>query len=339
MTPDTGIVTLHRSKNYGAFLQAFALQEVLTSLGCTTRFIEVDYEPPLICRWKRELVKLRQEGLFRYRHARVMSKAAEECLRAGASKSDRFERIFVGSDEVWSVRNPNFVSDPAFFGIGLNAQRICSYAPSMGQSTAHDLAGSPERVAGLKTFEFLSGRDDNTVGAVSSLCGRPVVKVLDPTLLLDWRPHVVPFDLSGALVVYTYRFDEPVVRFIRDYAKAKGLRVVAVGMGHPWVDEVVSASPFQFLGALQSAAAVVTDTFHGTIMSSLVEANFAIVDQGAKKKLSQLIQDLALGPRVATDGARLATVLSQRFRRDGSVDAGEQARIRSMSYLQKCVEN
>lgn len=339
MNIETGIVTLHRSTNFGAFLQAFALQQTLLELGCNLRFIETKHEPPILRRIKRELVKFRQEGFFRYRHSGLMSQAINANLKVGGKSSDRFKNVFVGSDEIWNVLNPNFRSVPEFFGIGLNADRIYSYAPSMGQSGAVDIAKSVERVDSLKRFKALSGRDDGTVGAVSSLSGRPVEKVLDPTLLLDWAPYIVPYEVSGALVVYTYRFNPTVVANIRTYAKSHGLKILAVGMGHPWADEVIAVSPFEFLGILKSATAVITDTFHGSIMSSLVGANVGIIDLGEKKKLTHLIRDLHLQHRVVNTINDFESVLSHPNEGIGFNEHIVTARNKSINYLRNCLKD
>lgn len=337
MSPDTGIVTLHRSANFGAFLQAFALQAVLRTLGRRPCFIETHHEPRLGRRIKKEVLKFRQEGLLRYRHAALMRRAVAKYLETGGSPSARYEAVVIGSDEVWSVTNPNFAPAPAFFGIGLDSPRICSYAPSMGQSTAADLADDSRRIRGLESMQALAARDDATVEAVAKLTSRPVEKVLDPTLLISWDRHVIERRLPRTMLVYTYRFDDRIVARVRETARRLGLRVVAVGIAHRWADESITCSPFEFLGLIRSADAVVTDTFHGSIMSSLLGANFAIVEQGAKKKLSQLVRDLRLHERVVRDAEKLDEVLSEPF--IGPVVRGEigDARAASIAYLARCL--
>ena len=60
----------------------------------------------------------------------------------------------VGSDEVWNFRHPWYGSKPIFFGDGLNADRLVSYAASFGKF--NETYGSLGAVIGFMLWMWLS---------------------------------------------------------------------------------------------------------------------------------------------------------------------------------------
>lgn len=333
----TGIVTLHQSANFGAFLQAFALQEGLRQRGLDPVFVDIDYRLALHKRARRRLGQLVRTGWFAQRQAAVLARSVAKHFDTRGRPNDRYAQLFVGSDEMWTIRNPSFRWREQFFGVGLQADRLSAYAPSMGQTRCEDLADQPALVQGLRTFDDLSARDAATVDAVSRLTGRQVAHVLDPTFLIDWRPYIEPAQVKDALLVYSYALDKPTLASLRQYAKSHGLRLVATGMSHDWADELVCATPFEFLGLLQSARAVATDTFHGTIFAALMGANFVVLGSNPRNKLKALIDELALQPRVCDGQRPLADALTGPFHLNRQADPFASREIASTTYLSSCL--
>ncbi len=333
----TGIVTLHQSANFGAFLQAFALQQYLRGRGRDTAFIDVDYRPALPKRVVRRLRQLARNGWIGHRQAGLLDASVSEHLSTLRRGSTSLSQVFIGSDEVWSVANRSFRSCPEFFGLGLDAQRISAYAPSMGQSTAAQLAASADARAGLQRIDDLSGRDSRTVAAVAQLTGRNVTRVVDPTFLIDWEPHVRASERQKTLLVYSYALDDTTLASLKRYASQHGLKLVVTGLLHPWADEQVAASPFEFLGLLRSAAAVATDTFHGTIFSVLMGANFVVLGRKQSNKRTDLVDELGLQSRVWTGDAPLEEALVGHYRFDAVNGPIAQRLQASLAYLSDCL--
>lgn len=332
---DTGIVTLHRAANFGAFLQAFALQEFLRSRGRDTCFVDVDYRLPWTKRMRRQLRSLVTSGWAGQRQARLLSEAVSKHLSTCAS-SETFAQAFIGSDEVWSVSNSTFNPCSQFFGIDLRAHRTSAYAPSMGQTTSAQLVVHPF-AAGLRRIDDLSGRDAPTVAAVTDLTRRKVARVVDPTFLIDWEAHLQPFDLRKALVVYSYALDPQTLMAVGEYAKRHGLQLVVSGLMHSWADRQLAATPFEFLGALRSAAAVATDTFHGTIFSVLMGANFVVLGRKPSNKRTGLVEELGLHSRVWTGDRPLEEILTAPPEAAAANRALQQQRKASLEYLNGCL--
>ena len=83
-----------------------------------------------------------------------------------------YDAIVVGSDEVWNFRHPWYGSKPIFFGDGLKADRLVSYAASFGNHSAWD-GIDPGWASKLQQFSAISVRDENSRVLVKD--GRPSV--------------------------------------------------------------------------------------------------------------------------------------------------------------------
>ena len=104
------------------------------------------------------------------------------------------------------------------------------------------------------------------------------------------------------LIVYAYdrhMIDKDEVREIKQYAKKKGLMTVSVGTYHKWCDKNISCNCLEWLEYFRNAEEIITDTFHGTIVSVITQRPLAIFVRNKinKNKLSFLIKQLGLEQR------------------------------------------
>lgn len=338
--PKVGVMSMQRIRNYGSFLQAYGLRRMLESLGAEVRF--VDYRPG------RCLV----EGPRGPRLPRPAAKLAEALGGPGpliaklvyANYKRRYDRrawpllglplkpdyateglnmLVVGSDEVFNCvqANPNVGYSPDLFGASCRAGRLVSYAASCGNTTlaklgAHGVAGE---VAGwFERFDALSVRDENTAVVVRTLAGRDPGRNLDPVLAWDFlgEEDLPACPMEGRyLIAYAYsgRLSKEECRVLRAYADARGLSVVNVGGVQGCCDRFLNLDPFEALAAFRGAECVLTDTFHGTILSVIAERPFATIVRtegyGNAEKLTDLLARLGLEGRVAASTAGIAPLL------------------------------
>jgi alpha-galactosidase/6-phospho-beta-glucosidase family protein len=119
-----GILTFHNALNYGAVLQAYALQEALRKMGCEaailnysnpavkTNLVEpkrTDYRNPLKYRndldiYQRNLAKAEKIVSFCASKLNTTEAIAEEQL---ADASKEYDVVFCGSDQVWNEKITN----------------------------------------------------------------------------------------------------------------------------------------------------------------------------------------------------------------------------------------
>lgn len=71
--------------------------------------------------------------------------------------------------------------------------------------------------------------------------------------------------------------------------------MIAIGGSQPWCDEFVVLDPFEVLNYFKNAECIVTDTFHGTVMSAKWNKKVAVLIRDSNSnKLGDLIQRLKL---------------------------------------------
>ena len=82
-----------------------------------------------------------------------------------------------------------------------------------------------------------------------------------------------------------------------DYAKRNGLKTVSVSLYNPWCDVNITATPLEFLGYLKNAKSVVTSTFHGTVLSIILNKQFYTYAH-TNEKICEILADLFLEQRI-----------------------------------------
>jgi polysaccharide pyruvyl transferase WcaK-like protein len=210
----------------------------------------------------------------------------------------------VGSDEVWNFRHPWYAACPAFFGEGIRADRLISYAASFG---CHDAQASmdPAWSARLERFAAIAVRDENSLRLVRESLGHEPTLVLDPCLQFDAVCRRPAADSPDQAIVYGHGFPDEFVRSVRSWASARGVRLVSVGYRNDWADEQwLTAGPEDFALAMGAARAVVTNFFHGCVFALLNEKPFVCTTTEYRwHKVQALVRALAAEDRLIVEPA------------------------------------
>ncbi|GAB3376452.1 polysaccharide pyruvyl transferase family protein [Spongiibacter taiwanensis] len=337
--PKVLIVTLSKSLNYGAYLQAYALQSVLQSRRLDTYFLDL-YDLRQNVRRFKSLFKKNDRnfsGLIFGLKKLYQFWLAEKKFKFLKKVDGDFSAAFFGADEIWSLVNNTFVSCPEFYGLNLEGLKKYSYAPSAGNTTVEIACNNNAFRTGVRGINRVSVRDKTTQLIASEILGSAGIPiVLDPAFLADFpsEEFFLPFDEPYA-VVYSYGLSKSRAVEIRNYADRAGLKLVSPGFNNDWCDLVVACSPFQFLTIIQRAQCVFTDTFHGTVFSIKYEKNFVSFARG-KNKVVDLLERLNLLGAVVDDGDvscidEIVTCYS------GSFDALRSLIDLSNNFINECV--
>lgn len=352
------ILSMQRVVNFGSVLQAYSLRELVRELtGETADFLDieeantlpsrkavkeaVDYEAPaayppgLTQKAKRWLIaRLSAENKRRIR--RFMQRQLGLDREKGKGDPDC---VIVGSDEVFNhAKGVNL----QLHGNVKNGKKIISYAASCGSASAEDIAPEDlERVCqAMRNFSAISVRDSATMRYVSALYSGNIAHHLDPVLVgnLCHRQHK-PVRLKKYLLVYAYgqriRTAQE-IQAIRGFARARGLKTVAMGGSQFWCDHYIPADPFRMLDYFYYADYVVTDTFHGAIFSVIHKKQFAvIVRRTNENKLSGLMEDLKLSGRILHRMEQLEQVLTTPVDYRPVEEILQEERVRARSYLKE----
>ena len=180
-----------------------------------------------------------------------------------------YDAIVVESDEVWNFRHPWYGSEPIFFGDGLKAGRLVSYAASFGNHSAWD-GIAPNWAEKLLHFSELSVRDENSWHLVRGSTGREADVVLDPCLAFPEPAKKAVQSNDRYAVVYGHGFPGWFAERIRSWAEGAGVRLISIGYSNGWADEQrIGAGPTEFAELVAGARAVITNFFHGCVFALL----------------------------------------------------------------------
>ena len=325
-----GILSMQRICNYGSFLQAYALKKLLEELGCDVQF--VDYHPgkPLVeenqkTGFIRKFNKAMEafdtgapflEALkyVRYKHEFARKYFPLLGLDERMNYNPELDLLVIGSDEVFNCvqSNPNVGYSPELFGAENNAKRVISYAASFGNTTLEKLSlnsiYNDVRKMLLKFDDEISVRDKNSADILASM-KLPHVNHLDPVLTYDFAEEKAagfkrPDEKYMIVYGYTGRFSKEECTAVSKYAKAHGFRIYNIGGIQKCCDRFIDCSPEDVIHYFQNAECVVTDTFHGTILSVITERPFAAFIRekgyGNSEKLTDLLERLNLKARSAS---------------------------------------
>ncbi len=329
-----GILSMQQITNYGSFLQAYGLKSIIESLGHDVEFVNIvpgeqlpQYRISKLHKVNLMLERLRVKHPLRQLqctlrlHKRFDNEFKPELGVISGDSDTHFDVVVIGSDEVFNVAQTTWFgfSTQLFGGEGLNTNKVISYAGCFGATTLQKLKelGIDRRVGELmgKT-SAISVRDRNSLDIVSSLTRiKPSLNV-DPVIAYEFDKEIILPEIAGDyMLVYTYpgRMNAPAeVEAITSYARRNKLKIVAIANYFDWVDEVVTPHPFEVLGYFKRARCIVTDTFHGAVMSLKFNKPFAVIVRGMNSnKLTFLLEQFDLDSRIAKRVDEINRILDQ----------------------------
>lgn len=330
-----GIITHYDVHNHGAVLQLTALIRVLASKGIEAKALRFDKNYDFLghnLKNKYDIsIKsfgiyfkyLKKKGinctLYNYKKHRTLDKFKSNFNLIGNyySESPSLDGVIVGSDEVFALHTG---PTPVFFGHCLPTENVMSYAGSFGPTTLQDVYKTHSMSfvrSGLGMMKYITVRDQNSADIIETLIGKRPEIVVDPVLLYGFNEEIEKFtalSIPDYLLVYAYdnRMNSPEeIDAIKKYAKNKGLKTLSPGFYHSWCDYNIDVDPINLLSYFKYAKEVITDTFHGSVMSLITGAKLAVKTRESNHlKLSNLLKEYGLENRIFTDWARLSDTMA-----------------------------
>ena len=308
------IVTLPLHTNYGGLLQAFALKTCLDEMGHQTTVLDLEDKMPgpkplkAMFVYARRMMTRMLKGksapeVLRERRFRdelpVVGVNTNEFIDKYINprvvrtfsqiKADEYDAYVVGSDQVWRPRYFPSVEDAFLaFAKGWDVKRV-AYAASFGtDELEYDTVKLRYCSDLLSDFDAVSVREESGMKMCSEWFDRDdAVHVLDPVMLLGADRYskmtsaVKSHPAKGRLV--TYILDKSAHKqSVVDFISSKGgfdvhdVSVNPYDRNLPLEDRVVPALE-QWLAGFADAEFVVTDSFHGCVLSILFHKRFVAV--------------------------------------------------------------
>lgn len=313
-----GVLTYHRARNYGAFLQAYALCKRLNE----EKEIEaevIDFQMKKeINRYAGKITKSAIRHPVRFWHDRIDGKNQEKLFEESLKEQilseyyfstdslnefneyirGKYDAVIVGSDEVWKTNGFRGFPNPYWLIGDIGCPKL-SYAAS-ARNDFGVLSPSNQKIIEktLRGYEFIGVRDLLTFKEVKRFCStdQEVYLCCDPTLLYDFIPNKengrkilkerFGVDVTKSLIGVMTE-DRTVSRKIRKKLDRNNFELIAL---YQWQPDCINASllsPFEWLDVISSLDLLITSFFHAVIFASkfgIPMISFGTKDKAAKVK-------------------------------------------------------
>lgn len=276
-----GVLTFHRCINYGSYWQARCLVEGLRARGHDANILDHYSGRVNIAEWKcalqpvlptpvpkedQPLYRAKMQRFFRVFEALPLSKPFP---LEQPEEMENYDTVIVGSDEVWNLFHPWYGQCPIFYGEGIPAEHLISYAASFGNYPA-DWGLDQTWSERLKNFDMISVRDENSLSIVQNATGIEPHIVLDPCLQFPIEPEERDSVVwqRPYMAVYGHNFSASFITEIRRWARNQKLSLISIGYRNDWADvQWIVADPHDFAHFIANAEAIATNFFHGCVFA------------------------------------------------------------------------
>lgn len=280
-----GILTFHDAHNYGAALQAFALQEYIKSKGHEVFFL--DYHLNYVNKYYRwfNLSKIIRKNVLaglkefvrlplrrkRYKMFNLFIEKNFHLLQVEKTGLDKkLDLLIVGSDQLWNYVLTGGFNNLYWGNIPGYTKPMITYAISMEVQPADDIIKDKIKKC-IKNFDGISVRENTLRKTLQPLTNKEIRLCLDPTMLVSidiWNKVVSsPIIKDPYVLLYQVRSSktaEIIASKIADMYKCKVVKLYASADEES--DTVCfGAGPSEFLNLIKYAKHVVSVSFHGTI--------------------------------------------------------------------------
>ena len=294
------IVTVYDSiVNYGSYLQAFAMQQVLNKLGHEVYFVRRMSDEKILNRFNSLCVeqnkvpenkKFRTLRQFRRNQFIRVEQKTNQCrfevfqndwkkfqiIDPEELRDKGIELLICGSDEIWNIHNKDVDFD---FYSCIWERKIpkLAYAISSGNTKIEELVGRKNSLEAIGDFNEILPRDEETQKIIKEIIGIKQQQVCDPTILWGYNNYTISNkgqEFGKYLLVYSYYYTPREKEFILKYAKTHDLKIISPCIYTDFADENVNVSSLEFPSLILNAECVFSTTFHGTIFSLMFAKRF-----------------------------------------------------------------
>lgn len=312
-------ITCHDVYNSGASLQAYALMKYLQNNGHEVEIIDYkpdylsnhyklsavsnpNYEKNLILKYIYLALKLPQRILalrmkkkyneFNHKYLNItqIRYSSNEELKSNPPEADVY---ICGSDQIWNSKFKNG-KDPAFYlDFAPKGKVRASYAASFA---TEDIDNGLKEITKerIEKIDFIGVREISALNILEDLGIDKGIQVMDPVFLLDkkeWSNMTYEIDKKEKYIfVYDFDGNELIKEISMKIAKEHNLKMYTP-YKCDYCDKVMkNMGPIDFISYINSAEFVISNSFHGTAFSIILEKQFIVVNR--KEAINTRMRDL-----------------------------------------------
>lgn len=321
-------ITHHTVPNYGAVLQAYALQKVIEELGYFSEVL--DYRPIRVKRFYHQSllsqnnIKEILRHILYYKRFKKWNKPFQDFVKDNirtsrtysenniACAGDKYDLYISGSDQVWNLSlhqgKTRYLLD-----FVKNDKAKGSYGASFGYSKIPKQYVQLTKEL-LSRFSYINVREKKGADIVRDMFDGNVQinQVLDPTMILDrdvWDSLTSAVDDSGYILVYEICRLKESFEYALELSKATGKKIISIQsfenqhlIESDRIKYLYAVNPCMFLSLIKYADYVVTSSFHGTVFSVLFQRPFFCTltnnKSGTNTRIESLLEVTGLSDRL-----------------------------------------
>lgn len=290
-----GILTFHKAANYGAVLQAYALQQFIKKRGNNCEIIdynnsELNLNYCLNPFKAKNIKKFVKKILYFYENKRrnsIFKQFTSDYLKISNENYDTYsifkvnnlyDAFITGSDQVWNYKIT--ANDKNYFLSFCNDNsKKNSYAASFGNINIID----KDIKETLNSMNNISVREDDALNKIIDLgiSSKKVSQNIDPVFLLEkskWKKIMTNIEHKKKYIfIYEVTYTDKMLELAKKISSTKNLEIYYLSASNKKVKGVKNLkfiTPNEFLDYIYNAEYIITSSFHGMAFSIIFNKNF-----------------------------------------------------------------
>lgn len=366
------LVVYRIGPSHGSILQTFALYQILCRMGHEVTILNRQNNPSLYRYLRNAIGRIIDTVLYRYNgpifyttdyYPLTMKELNIFFQKYLSARTVTFRKIceldriiqsdydcyIVGSDQTW---RPKFVYDVRYYFLSFlpfnyPAKRI-AYAPSFGTSEWEYSPKLTEECKGyLSKFSAVSVREDDGVELCKKYFEVQATHVLDPTMLLKREDYISFIDTScwerDKLLAFSILDNsELAMEIIRRISYKLGINSYQINASHNSIAACrVEPGIDKWLGGIWASSFVVTDSFHATVFSIILNRPFVTIFNVARgsSRIKSLLSMLGLEDRMISSLNQVTDdLLLEKIDWKSVNNILETERDKSLEWIKKALE-
>lgn len=296
-----GIVTFHRAKNYGAMLQAYALQETLENRYDTLivdyRCQEIEakyYAKKTLKRKGKDFLKIffqtnyilgvnKKNKSFDYFLKKYLNTSQPYDNQNISKANSEFDIFIAGSDQIWNMKWSG--EDWNYFLEFADDEKKLSYGVGLGDSIED--SKKSRVLKNVNSFCTVLTREEEGKKLLKSIGVKSeIATVCDPVFLLDkkqWESKLALDRIERIkrkyILLYFVAKQRDSIEFARKIARERQLELVYININAEKnipadFTNIIGIGPIEFLSLIRNAEIIITTSFHAMAFSLIFNKNF-----------------------------------------------------------------
>lgn len=324
----TKTITYHNAHNYGAVLQAYALQQSILLLDIENEIINYHSNKCTIFnKFSRKIgrqtiseIVTNLATIVHYRDLKNKYNLFEKFINTELALTEKYENLvdlinippeadcyITGSDQVWNVFNG--AKREFFLDFGDKKTKRVSYAASIG---IYDISqkNKEEFFNLIKKFDKISVREKQSKTFIEKESNKKCCVNIDPVFLLAkerWAQiSNKTYSCEKYILCYPLLHHPLLNEALKKLKDSTGYKVIILNPNARTKikgDKIIrNAGPREFLNLFENAEIILTTSFHGVAFSIINEKKFfSFINSHAPSRINNILNILGLEDRIVND--------------------------------------